>query len=92
MASIRTTQIGDILEIKKECAISNLSAYAFLKPSHPLSPYGVANLNDIIPPGTQLTVTFKGLPNTKYRQSYVTVDCNGKTFDIFANYLRRFCK
>ena len=93
MASIRTTNVGDTLTIKKECGISSMAAYSFLKPSHPLSAYGVeTNPNDILQAGTKLAVIYKGKPNTKYRQSYVTVNLQGRNFDIFASYIKRFCQ
>ena len=91
MASIRSTKIGDTLEIKKiaQCSYSVLTIHT----NHPECPYGKTNNpNEILPIGTQLTVLGKGKPGTKYRQSYVSVNYKGKDFDILASDLRRFCK
>lgn len=91
MASIRTTQIGDTIEIKKiaQCSYSILTNHT----DHPDCPYGKTNKPDeILPVGTQLTVIGKGKPETRYAQSYVTVNYKGKDFDILASDLRRFCK
>ena len=91
MASIRTTQIGDILEIKK---ISQ--CYSNILTNHSDSPYcqypKTTNPNEILPVGTQLKVLDKGKADTKWSQSYVTVKHNGKEFDILASDLRRYCK
>ena len=89
MASIRTTQIGDILTIKKtaQCCSKVLSNH------HALSPYGKTSNEDyILPVGTQLKVLDKGKPETKWRQSYVTVSYKDKEFDILASDLRKFCE
>jgi hypothetical protein len=91
MASIRTTQIGDILEIKKiaQCYSNILTNHT----DHPDCPYGkTTNPDEILPVGTQLKVLDKGKAQTKWRQSYVTVSHKGKEFDILASDLRRFCK
>ena len=91
MASIRSTQIGDTLEIKKiaQCYSNILTNHT----DHPGSNYGKTNNpNEILPVGTQLKVLDKGKAPTKWRQSYVTVAYKGKQFDILASDLRRFCK
>lgn len=96
MASIRTTQIGDTLEIKKICQIYGHNPnIRFLTnhSSHPDCSY--PKLNDpqyIIQPGTKLAVIDKGPAKTKYRTSFVTVVHNQHKFDIMTPDLRRFCK
>ena len=94
MASIRTTNINDILTIKKTAQIQGHNPkIRFLTTYHPLSNYGqTQNPNEILKPGTQLIVIGKGKPQTKYRQSYVTVIHNNQQFDIFSSDLKRFCK
>ena len=94
MASIKTTKISDILTIKKTAQIQgHNSKIRFLTSYHPLSNYGqTQNPNEILKPGTQLIVIGKGKPQTKYRQSYVTVIHNHQQFDIFSSDLKRFCK
>lgn len=90
MASIRTTQIGDTIEIKKIAQFSNILT------NHSDSPYcqypKATNPDEILPVGTQLKVLDKGKAETKWAQSYVTVSHKGKQFDILASDLRRFCK
>ena len=91
MASIRTTQIGDILEIKKiaQCYSRILTNHS----DHPDCNYPkTTNPDEILPVGTQLKVLDKGKAQTKWAQSYVTVSHKGKEFDILASDLRRFCK
>jgi len=96
MASIRTNQIGDTLEIKKIAQISGhhkdqlfLTNYS----DHPYCPYPkTTNPDEILTVGTQLKVLDKGKADTKWAQSYVTVKHKDKEFDIFASDLRRFCK
>ena len=96
MASIRTTQIGDTIEIKKICQIyGHHPDLRFLTnhSSHPDCSY--PKLNDpqyIIQPDTKLSVIAKGKAETKYRESFVTVVHNQHEFDIMASDLRRFCK
>lgn len=90
MASIRTTQIGDTIEIKKIAQFSNILT------NHSDNPYcqypKTTNPDEILPVGTQLKVLDKGKAETKWAQSYVTVSHKGKQFDILASDLRRFCK
>ena len=91
MASIRSTNIGDTLTIKKiaQCSSPILTNHT----DHPDCPYGkTSNPNEIIPVGTQLIVIDKGKAQTKWAQSYVTVRYKGKEFDIVASDLRRFCE
>ena len=91
MASIRTTQIGDTLEIKKiaQCYSKILTNHT----DHPDCPYPkTTNPNEILTVGTQLTVLDKGKAQTKWAESYVTVKHKSKEFDILASDLRRFCK
>ena len=96
MASIRTTNVGDTIEIKKICQIyGHRPDGRFLTnhSSHPDCSYH--KLNDpqyIVQPGTKLAVIDKGPAETKYRQSFVTVVHNQHEFDIMASDLRRFCK
>lgn len=96
MASIRTTQIGDTIEIKKIAQIYGHhpdGRFLTNHSSHPDCSY--PKLNDpqyIIQPGTKLAVINKGKAEIKFRESYVTVVHNQHTFDIMASDLRRFCK
>ena len=96
MASIRKTNVGDTLEIKKICQIYGHNPdVRFLTnhSSHPECAY--PKLSDpqyIVQPGTKLAVIDKGPAETKYRQSYVTVVHNQHEFDIMASDLRRYCK
>lgn len=91
MASIRTTQVGDILEIKKIA-----QCYSNILTNHSDNTYcqypKTTNPDEILPVGTQLKVLDKGKAQTKWAQSYVTVSHKGKEFDILASDLRRFCK
>ena len=96
MASIRSTQIGDTLEIKK---ISQVYGHhkdrLFLTnhSSHPYSSYPKeTNSLRIVQPGTKIAVIAKGKAQTKYAESFVTVVHNNLIFDIMASDLRRFCK
>ena len=96
MASIRTTKIGDTIEIKKVAQIYGHRIGAMFLTNHSSSPYcSYPKLSDnerIIQPGTKLVVIGKGKAETKYRQSYVTVVYNQHKFDIMASNLRRFCE
>lgn len=91
MASIRTTQVGDTLTIKKiaQCYSNILTNHS----DHQDCRYPkTVNPDEILTVGTQLTVLDKGPAQTKWAQSYVTVEHKGKEFDILATDLRRFCK
>ena len=96
MASIRTTNVGDTIEIKKICQIYGHNPnLRFLTnhSSHPDCSYPqISDAQYIVQPGTKLAVIAKGKAQTKYRQSFVTVVHNQHKFDIFASDLRRFCK
>ena len=96
MASIRSTKIGDTLEIKKISQVyGHHKDHLFLTnhSSHPYSSYPKeTNPSRIVQPGTKIAVIAKGKAETKYRESYVTVIHNNITFDIMASDLRRFCK
>jgi len=96
MASIRTTQIGDTLEIKKLSQISgHHKDHMFLTnhSDHPYCPYPkTTDTTRIITPSTKVAVIAKGKAQTKYRESFVTVAHNNITFDIMSSDLRRFCK
>jgi hypothetical protein len=93
MASIRTTNIGDTLTIKKTSQIFGFSpSRLHLTSHHANSAYGKASdKSKILQPGAKLKVINKGKAETKYRESYVTVTYNQYTFDIMASYLRNFC-
>ena len=91
MASIRKTNVGDTLIIKKiaQCYTNILTNHS----DHPDCRYPKTTDPDaILTPGTQLKVLDKGPAQTKWSQSYVTVSHNGKEFDILATDLRRFCE
>ena len=96
MASIRTTQIGDTLEIKKICQIYGHSPdgrFLTNHSSHPDCSYPkLSDSQYIVQPGTKLAVIAKGKAQTKFSESYITVVHNQHTFDITASDLRRFCK
>ena len=96
MASIRTTNIGDTLEIKKIAQIYGHDPNGkFLTNHHNHLYCAYPKLDDpqyIVQVGTQLAVIDKGPAQTKYSQSYVTVVHNQHKFDIMASDLRRFCK
>lgn len=96
MASIKTIQPGDTLEIKK---ISQISGHhkdlLFLTnhSDHPYCPYPkTTDVTRIVRPGTKVAVIAKGKPETKYSCSYITVFHNTLTFDILSPDIRRFCK
>ena len=93
MASIRTTNIGDTLTIKKTSQIFGFSSSRLhLTSHHANSAFGKASdPNKILNPGAQLTVVGKGKAQTKYKESYVTVSYNQYTFDIMSSYLKNFC-
>jgi hypothetical protein len=93
MASIRTTNIGDTLTIKKTSQIFGFNPSGLhLTSHHSNSAYGKASdPSRILHVGTQLTVISKGKAETRYRESYVTVTNNQYTFDIMSSYLRNFC-
>ena len=91
MATIRKTNIGDTLTIKKiaQCYSQILTNHS----DHPECPYPkTTNPDEILPVGTKLDVIDKGRAQTKWAQSYVTVLHKGKEFDILASDLRRFCE
>lgn len=90
MASIRTTNIGDTLTIKKiaQCYSAILTNHS----DNVYCPYPkTTNPDEILNVDTQLKVIAKGRPQTKWAESYVTVAHKGKEFDILASDLRRFC-
>ena len=91
MASIRTTKVGDILTIKKiaQCYTNILTNHS----DRPGCRYPMTtNPDEVLQIGTQLTVLDKGPAQTKWSQSYVTVEHKGKEFDILASDLRRYCE
>ena len=96
MASIRTTQIGDTLEIKKIAQVyGHRKDHLFLTnhSDHPYCQYPkITDTTHIITPNTKVAVIAKGKAQTKYRESFVTVVHNNITFDIMSSDLRRFCK
>ena len=96
MASIKTIQLGDTLEIKKLSQISgHHKDHLFLTnhSDHPFCPYPkTTDTTRIVQPGTKVTVIAKGKPQTKYSCSYITVVHNNLTFDIFSTNIKRYCK
>ena len=96
MASIRTTQIGDIITVSKLAQIYGHHPEGMFLTNHSDHPdCSYPKISDpqyIIQPGTKLAVIYKGKPETKYRQSSVSVVYNQHKFDIMASDLRRFCK
>ena len=94
MASIRSTQIGSILTVKKIAQVSGHDPkIQFLTnhTNHPASNYPKEeDPNRILEVGTKVKVLSKGKAHTKYSQSYVTViDDRNNEFDIFAPDLKR---
>ena len=94
MTSIRSTQVGQHLVVKKIAQIyGNNPKIQFLTnhTNRPGSSYPkVEDPNCILTVGTQVEVIGKGKANTKYRESYVTViDNRNNQFDIFASDLRK---
>ena len=94
MASIRSTQVGQHLTVKKVAQVYGSNPkIQFLTnhTSHPASNYPkVEDPNLILQVGSRVQVIGKGRANTKYRESYVTVIDNRKNqFDIFASDLRK---
>lgn len=88
MASIRSTNIGDTLTIKKIAQFNRI-----LTSHHPLSPYGkTTDQSKILPVGTKLTVINKYAKGSKWAPSCVTVKHNNFQFDILSSDLRKFCK
>ena len=96
MASIRTTNVGDTLTIKKIAQIYGHNPNGrFLTnhSNHRDSSYPtIDDPKYIVQVGTKLAVVDKGPAQTKYSQSYVTVVHNQHEFDIMASDLRRFCE
>ena len=89
MASIRTTNIGDAVTIKK---IAQFNKILTNHTDNPSCPYGkTTDPNKILPVGTTLKVIAKGKPQTKWAESYVTVVHNSQQFDILSSDLKRFC-
>ena len=94
MASIRSTQDGQFLTVKKIAQIYGSNPeLQFLTnhTSHPASSYPkIEDPNRILEVGSKVRVLSKGKAQTKYRQSYVTVvDHRNNEFDIFASDLKR---
>ena len=96
MASIRSTQVGQFLTVKKIAQVSGHNPkIQFLTnhTSHPASNYPKEeDPNRILEVGSKVKVLSKGKAQTKYRQSYVTVcftDHRNNEFDIFASDLKR---
>ena len=90
MASIKTTNVGDTLIIKK---IAQFNKILTNHSSHRECFYPkTRDPNRILPVGTTLKVIDKGKRQTKWAESYVTVtDHRNNKFDILATELRRFC-
>ena len=96
MASIRTTNVGDTLTIKKISQIYGHHPDLRFLTNHSDHPYGsypkISDPQYIVQPGTKVAVIDKGKAQTKFRESYVTVVHNQHKFDIQASDLRRFCE
>ena len=96
MASIRTTNIGDTLTVKKVAQIYGHNPDGRFLTNHSAHPYSaypkISDPQYIIQPGTKLAVIDKGPAQTKWNESYVTVVHNQHKFDIRASDLRRFCE
>ena len=97
MASIRSTQVGQFLTVKKVAQVSGSNPkIQFLTnhTSHPASNYPKEeDPNRILEVGSKVQVIGKGKAQTKYSESYVTViDHRNNQFDIFASNLRRHFK
>ena len=90
MTSIKTTNVGDTLTIKK---IAQFNKILTNHSSHKESFYPkTRDQNRILQVGTSLKVIAKGKRQTKWAYSYVTVtDHRNNTFDILSSDLRRFC-
>jgi len=94
MASIRSTQVGQQLTVKKIAQIYGNNPKIQFLTSHTNHQYGnypkAKDPNLILPIGTQVQVIGKGRANTKYSESYVTViDHRNNQFDIFSSDLRK---
>ena len=92
MASIRSTQVGQYLTVKKIAQIyGNNSSLKFLTSYSDRGSYPKTDdPNDILEKGMRVKVVSKGKGNTKYRESYVTVvDNRNNEFDIFASNLKK---
>lgn len=92
MATIRSTQIGQYLTVKKIAQIyGNNTAIQFLTNHTNRGSYPkIEDPNLILQVGTRVQVIGKEKANTKYLESYVTVvDDRNNEFDIFASNLKR---
>ena len=94
MASIRSTQVGQFLTVKKVAQVYGSNPKIQFLTNHtnrPGSNYPkVEDPNKILDVGMKVQVIGKGKAQTKYRQSYVTViDDRNNEFDIFASDLKR---
>lgn len=94
MATIRSTQIGQYLTVKKIAQIYGSNPeLQFLTnhTSHPASSYPkVEDPNYILEVGVKVKVLSKGKADTKYSVSYVSViDDRNNEFDIFASDLKK---
>lgn len=94
MASIRSTQVGQFLTVKKVAQVygSNPNIQFLTNhTNHLASNYPkVEDPNRILEVGMKVKVLSKSKAQTKYRQSFVTViDHRNNEFDIFASDLKR---
>ena len=94
MPTIRSTQIGQFLTVKKIAQVSGHNPkIQFLTNHTNRGNYPKEEDPDrILEVGSKVQVIGKGKANTKYRQSYVTVcftDHRNNEFDIFASDLKR---
>ena len=97
MASIRTVQVGQYIEIKKIAQIYGNNKDIKYLTIYTNSPYGsypkTEDPNKILTVGMKAQVIGKGKSNTKYSESYITViDDRQNTFDVMSSDLRKFFK
>ena len=93
MASIRSTKVGQHIELKKIAQIY-CNKYMNYLTSHTDSAYSsypkVTDPSKILTVGMKFKVISIGKPQTRYTESYVTViDNRNNKFDIFASDLRK---
>ena len=92
MTSIRSTQVGQYLTVKKIAQICGHNPKIQFLTSHTNrgSYPKEEDLNRILDKGMRVQVIGKGKANTKYCESYVTViDNRNNEFDIFASSLKK---
>ena len=95
MASIRTVQVGQYIEIKKIAQIYGNNPVMQFLTAHTNSPYGsypkINDPNKILTIRMKVQVIGKGKAQTRYNESYVTViDDRKNIFDVMSSDLRKF--